>query len=89
MINMIITKMTSKGQIVIPKEIRNLMNLTPGTKFEIRVNGKEIILRLIPNIEFEKLKVDIPEKTVSEIFKESRKLELEREEKLLKALGLE
>ena len=82
------TKLTSKGQIVIPKEIRTLLHLTPGTKFKISIKEKEIILQPIPDIEFDKLKIEIPEEKVAEIFKDSAKLESEREQKLLNALGI-
>ena len=88
MINMAFTKLTSKGQIIIPKEIRTLLNLIPGTKFKIRVKEKEIILQPIADIEFENLKVSIPEEKVSEILKESKEIELKREEQLLNALGI-
>lgn len=37
---------TSKGQITIPKEIRDQLNLTEGTKFAVRVvNGR---IELLP-----------------------------------------
>ncbi|MEP7362349.1 MAG: AbrB/MazE/SpoVT family DNA-binding domain-containing protein [Acidobacteriota bacterium] len=40
------TTISSKGQITIPKEIRDQLNLTEGTKFAIRVvNGR---IELIP-----------------------------------------
>lgn len=88
MMNMLFTKLTTKGQIIIPKEIRNSLHLVPGTKFKVSVKEKEIILHPIADIEFEKLKVSIPEGKVSEFLKESKKLEMEREKQLLNALGI-
>ncbi len=34
---MIIAKMLEKGQIVIPKEVRNKVDISPGDKVEIKV----------------------------------------------------
>ena len=40
------TKLTSKGQVTIPKRIRESMNLSPGSKIVFAVNGDgEIVLR--------------------------------------------
>ena len=40
------TTISSKGQITIPKEIRDQLNLTEGTKFAVRVvNGR---IELLP-----------------------------------------
>jgi len=35
---------SSKGQIAIPKEVREALNLTAGTKLTLEVRGQEIIL---------------------------------------------
>lgn len=37
--------MTSKGQVTIPKEIRNFLNLAPGDKIDFLIgNGGEVII---------------------------------------------
>jgi len=36
--------MSSKGQVVIPKSVRTLLNLSEGEKFTINVQNKTIIL---------------------------------------------
>lgn len=41
------TKMTSKGQVVIPEEIRDYMNLEPGVKFLIMASEDSIIFKKI------------------------------------------
>lgn len=41
------TKMTSKGQIVIPEAIRNELNLTSGTQFVVVGEGDSVILKTI------------------------------------------
>lgn len=40
-----VTKLSSKGQLVIPKEIRQALNLEPGTEFEIEVVEGQIVLK--------------------------------------------
>jgi len=37
-------KVSSKGQVVIPEKLRNLLEIKEGTKLVLRDNGKEIIL---------------------------------------------
>jgi AbrB family looped-hinge helix DNA binding protein len=41
------TRMTSKGQVVIPEEIREHMNLEPGVKFIVMATGDSIIFKKI------------------------------------------
>ncbi|MHA1232076.1 MAG: AbrB/MazE/SpoVT family DNA-binding domain-containing protein [Candidatus Helarchaeota archaeon] len=81
--------MSSKGQVVIPKEIREILALKPGTKFNVKLDEKKIIFEPIIDINFKELIVRISDKKVSEFIEETKKLESERERKLLKALGVE
>jgi len=37
-------RLTSKGQIVIPKRIRDAVRATPGTEFAVRLEGSRIVL---------------------------------------------
>ena len=39
------TKLSAKGQVVIPVELREKMRLVPGTRFEILEKGGEIRLK--------------------------------------------
>jgi len=58
MINFSTTKMTSKGQVVIPEETRNRLGMKPGTQFMIIEANDSLIFKVIqpPSIEdFEKL----------------------------------
>jgi AbrB family looped-hinge helix DNA binding protein len=41
------TSITSKGQVVIPAELRKKFGITPGTRFEVTEDGESIILRPI------------------------------------------
>jgi AbrB family looped-hinge helix DNA binding protein len=38
------TKLSTKGQVVLPKGIRRRMNLRPGDKFETRIEAGRIVL---------------------------------------------
>jgi antitoxin PrlF len=37
--------MTSKGQLTIPKEVRDELNLTTGTRFHVTVRNGEVVAR--------------------------------------------
>jgi AbrB family looped-hinge helix DNA binding protein len=37
-------RLTSKGQLVIPKSVRESLHLKPGTDFDVRVEGSRIVL---------------------------------------------
>ena len=42
-----ITSMSTKGQIVIPRDLRKMLGLVSGSKLEILTDGKRILLRLL------------------------------------------
>ena len=53
------TKMSSKGQVVIPETIRNQLNLVPGTQFIVLGETDTVILKSVqaPSLkEFSKLR---------------------------------
>lgn len=41
------TKMSSKGQVVIPEEIREKLNLAPGAKFIVVGEKDTVVLKII------------------------------------------
>ncbi len=41
------TKMSSKGQVVIPEEVRNALGLKAGSKFVVVGEGDVIILKVV------------------------------------------
>ena len=43
-----VTTLSSKGQLVIPRSIRQAMSLKPGTKFVIEMAHEQIILKPLP-----------------------------------------
>ena len=47
MIAVATTKMSSKGQIVIPEEVRKRMNLTTGSQFVVVGEGDVVILKTL------------------------------------------
>lgn len=38
------TRLSSKGQVVIPKQVREELGLEPGTRFRVRVDEGSIVL---------------------------------------------
>jgi len=38
------TKLSTKGQVVLPQGIRRRMNLRPGDQFDARIEGERIVL---------------------------------------------
>lgn len=45
--NLDVTRMSAKGQVVIPGDIRQAMDLAPGTKFVVVGEGDTVILKRI------------------------------------------
>ncbi len=79
-----VTALSSKGQIVLPKKLRDTMSLVEGCKFLILTDGENILLKPVqePNIEeFDKLineanswakKVGMKESDISDAIKKTR-----------------
>ena len=40
-----ITSMSTKGQIVIPRDLRKMLGLVSGSKFSILTDGKRLLMR--------------------------------------------
>jgi AbrB family looped-hinge helix DNA binding protein len=40
-----VVKLSSKGQLVIPKEIRRALNLEPGATFDVKLVDDQIVLQ--------------------------------------------
>jgi len=43
------SKVTTKGQVTIPQEIRERLGIHPGTVVDFRVSGESVVLRKQPN----------------------------------------
>ena len=52
---MLSTKLSSKGQLVVPKAIRTQLNIEPGTFLEIEIDNGKIILTPMKEGPIEKL----------------------------------
>ena len=44
MVSILKTVISKKGQVVIPKKIREMLGLSPGTVLRVEVEGKRVIL---------------------------------------------
>ncbi len=49
------TKLSSKGQVVIPEEVRNDLGLNEGDQFVVIGQGDAVILKVIKNAYFSSL----------------------------------
>jgi AbrB family looped-hinge helix DNA binding protein len=45
-----LTKLSSKGQLIIPKAIRRSLSLEPGAQFQVEVLNKKIVLKPVSGI---------------------------------------
>ena len=60
---MTITNMSTKGQIVVPKEIRDRAGLNPGDKIEVSLEGQIVQLRKRGLPERQPLKIQFDKET--------------------------
>ena len=44
------TLLSKKGQVVIPKDTREKLNLTPGTVLNVQVEGRKVILEPVKGL---------------------------------------
>jgi AbrB family looped-hinge helix DNA binding protein len=77
-------KTSSKGQIVIPKEIREKLGIKPGTILNIKADDKRVILELAP----EAPDVFVEAGEVAEENLREAKESSDKAEKLLRDLGV-
>jgi AbrB family looped-hinge helix DNA binding protein len=79
---MTIVKASSKGQIVLPKEIRQKLDIRPGQKVVLRLVGDHAEIKPLPRDPIESLRgifKDYPGSLANELLTERRK-DREREE---------
>ena len=70
--------MSSKGQIAIPKAVRDALNLSEGTKLTLDVRGQEIVLSKQPS--WRKLQGAAAGRDLMTEFSAFKKKERERED---------
>ena len=88
MILMTTVTVSSKGQIVIPKNIRELFGLTEGNKLKIFLENRKIILIAEPEIKPSELFVGSSPQAVDESLKASRMIDEAKIQKLLNDIGI-
>lgn len=78
-------KVSSKGQVVIPKDVREKLGIKPGTVLNVRVERNRIVLE--PTLEPPDVFVEFGRS--ENILKELRRESEERIRRLLRDLGVE
>ncbi len=81
------TLVSKKGQVVIPKDTREKLNLTPGTVLNVQVEGRKVILepfKEIPKKVFVRAGQNITEPILQEA-----KATSDKTQRLLKELGID
>lgn len=79
---------SSKGQIVIPIKIREMLGLTRGNKLKIFQENKKIILIAESEVKPSELFVSAPLHAVDKAMKKSREIDEAKIDKLLHDLGI-
>jgi AbrB family looped-hinge helix DNA binding protein len=79
---------SSKGQVVIPKKIREMLGLTPGHKLKVFQENKKIILIAEPEVKSSELFVSASRHAVDKAMKESREIDAAKINRLLHDLGI-
>jgi len=80
------TVVSSKGQVIIPKHVRDALGLTPGTVLRVRVEGRRVILEPLTEPPKE-IFVKAGPAVTSPILREA-KASSDKVRKLLEALGV-
>ena len=80
-----IVKLSSRGQLVIPAELRRALDLDRGTRFEIEIEDDHIVLSPIREQDWRSLRgcLDEPEQdaaSLTEALTDERRRERERDE---------
>jgi len=56
------TKITRKGQVTIPKEIRDMLALKESDNLEVRIEGNSVVMEKLETFESLRGSVKMPEK---------------------------
>jgi len=80
-------KVSKKGQIVIPKEIREKLGIKEGSNLKIKLDGKRIILESFSEPS-EEIFIKAGDNTTEPIIRDAKESS-DKSKKLLKALGIE
>ncbi|MEM2842212.1 MAG: AbrB/MazE/SpoVT family DNA-binding domain-containing protein [Thermoproteota archaeon] len=80
------TIVSKKGQVVIPKQARDKLGLTPGTVLKVQVEGKKIILEPLQELA-EKAFVRAGPKVTEPLLHEAKRTS-DKTQRLLRDLGV-
>lgn len=81
------TMVSKKGQVVIPKQARDKLSLTPGTILRVQVEGKKVILEPLQE-PLKEFFIQAGPETTEPILREA-KTTSDKARKLLKDLGVQ
>ena len=74
-----------RGQIVIPKYIREMLKITPGTQLNVSLEGRKIVLEQYDPIEeLDKIRAEHAVYTTKELNKIMKKLDKKKHDELMK-----
>jgi len=80
---------SSKGQVIIPKKIREILGLSMGNKLKIFQENKKIILVAEPEVKPSELFVNASPHAIDKAMKASRKIDEAKIKGLLHDLGIQ
>lgn len=81
--------MSSKGQIILPKDLRERLGIRQGDKLKLELDEKSKTILLRPRVEPpQEVFVRAGTKLTSSILKDSDNLDSSRTKRLLKAIGI-
>ncbi len=72
-------KLSTKGQIILPKEIRNNLKLEPGTYFNIKTEKSNIILTMLKKTPLQQLCGKFKNDSLTKSLEHSHAEEISRE----------
>jgi len=71
-----LARLSSKGQLVIPKALRQALGLRPGARFEVHFKDGKIILEPVPSSPVERLYAKYPHSRLLSDLEEEHRQEL-------------
>ncbi len=72
-------KLSTKGQIVLPKEIRKNMNLQPGAYFTVKTEQSKIILTPLKKTPIQRLYKKYKNRSLTKLLEQSHAEEIKNE----------
>jgi AbrB family looped-hinge helix DNA binding protein len=80
------TLVSKKGQVVVPKQVRDKLHLTPGTVLRVQIDGKRVVLEPLQEPPEEAF-IQAGPKVTDPILREA-KTTSDKAQRLLKDLGV-